>query len=308
MDIVRPKKLIFRDFNEIKVSTKTFIIQTNVTLNIELLFNFLPITEFIVVPKKRGRKKKIVVIDPNKDLPDGSIINLKFQNNNRGADLKKKKKNTKKGNYFRNSVTIIMIIENKKINFKVSKNGKIQMTGCKSDYHSEQCVKWFWDYIKDNNEIYKNENNTKCLKAIIIPAMRNIDFGLNFLINREKLDEYFNTRTEFHSLLETSFGYTGVNIKIPVTKSINKLNLKQLVYENDKWQDPVVISYPDYLNTLNVKDKEKKLTKQRYNTFLVFHSGNVIMSGMEESFMKDVYYTFLDIIKDCYDIIEERLY
>ena len=323
-------KLMFPDFDSIKVSTKTFIVVTNMSLNIDRLFNFLPITNYILVPKRRGRKKKNEPIDPNKDIPSGSIITLEYQNNIRGVDLKKKKKkdNKKRGTYFRNSVTVVMIIDGKKINFKASRNGKFQMTGCKRDDHAESCVKWFWDYIKDNHDIYKmvdnnakpeisiedsdsdsdvKENKDVHLKAIFIPAMRNIDFGLNFFVDREKLDEYFNMCTNYHSLLETSFGYTGVNIKIPIDKTITELKLKQLVYNNGMWKEPVYVPYNDYLAMLPDKDVYKKLKKQRYNTFLVFHSGKVIMSGMEASFMKEVYYEFLDIIRDCYDIIEERL-
>ena len=56
--------------------------------------------------------------------------------------------------------------------------------------------------------------------------MRNIDFGLNFYVDREKLDEYFNTCTDYHSLLETSFGYTGVNIKIPISNVHLNLDAK----------------------------------------------------------------------------------
>ena len=319
------KKLIFPDFDNIKVSTKTFIVMTNMTLDIDKLFEYLPFVEYILVPKRRGRKKKNEPGDPNKDIPDGSIITLEYQNKIRGVDLKKKKKKNKdtkkRGNYFRNSVTIVMIMDGKKINFKVSRNGKFQMTGCKHDAHAESCVKWIWKYIKDSDGIFKFEGHSQIdthtdnfipkqkptLKTIFIPAMRNIDFGLNFFVDREKLDEYFNTCTDYHSLLETSFGYTGVNIKIPIDKPIEDLQLKQIEYFDEKWMDPVFVPYTDYLNMLPDKDVAKKLKKQRYNTFLVFHSGKVIMSGMEETFMKDVYYEFLDIIRECYDIIEERL-
>ena len=328
-------KLEFPDFDSIKVSTKTFIVVTNMSLDIDRLFNFLPITNYILVPKRRGRKKKNEPVDPNKDILSGSIITLEYQNSIRGVDLKKKKKkdNKKRGTYFRNSVTVVMIMDGKKINFKASRNGKFQMTGCKRDDHAESCVKWFWNYIKDNHNVYKMVDNSKTtpaivledsdsdsdsecevkenkevhLKAIFIPAMRNIDFGLNFFVDREKLDEYFNMCTNYHSLLETSFGYTGVNIKIPIVKPITELKLKQLVYNNGTWKDPVYVPYDDYLAMLPDKDVYKKLRKQRYNTFLVFHSGKVIMSGMEASFMKEVYYEFLNIIRDCYDIIEERL-
>ena len=305
--------LKFLNFDDIKVSTKTFIVNTNISLNIDNLFKFLPITDYTLVPKRRGRKKKNEPDDPNKNLLSGSIITLEYQNNIRGVDLKKKKKkkdDKKRGNYFRNSVTIIMIMDDKKINFKVSRNGKFQMTGCKKDEHSEKCIKWFWDYIKDSKDIYtiNCENDSHpTLKAIFIPAMRNIDFALNFFVDREKLDEYFNTCTTYHSLLETSFGYTGVNIKIPVIKPIQDLKLKKLTYVDGKWEDFVYVPYDDYLSMLLEKDKLKKLKKQRYNTFLVFHSGKVIMSGMDSVFMKDVYYEFLDIIRDCYDVIKEKL-
>jgi TATA-box binding protein (TBP) (component of TFIID and TFIIIB) len=347
-------KLVFPEFNSIKVSTKTFIVMTNLILDIDRVFNFLPVTDYILIPKRRGRKKKIEPVDPNINIVSGSIITLEYQNNIRGVDLKKKKKNKdmkKRGNYFRNSFTIVMIIEGKKINYKVSSNGKLQMTGCKHDEQAEQCVKWFWYYIKDNNDLYhfsntnqmsdkkkildldtplkdkvvgkytkkgsvalKNESDVDVkiipdtfLKIIFIPAMRNIDFSLNFFVDREKLDEYFNTCTDYHSLLETSFGYTGVNIKIPIKKHIQELMLKQIIYKDGEWGKESFIPYRDYLCRLPDKDIAKKLKKPRYNTFLVFHSGKTIMSGMESTFMHDEYYEFLNIIRDCHDIIEERL-
>ena len=295
-DNLASSKLVFPDFDKIKVSTKTFIIMTNIALNIDKLFNYLPITPYIVVPKRRGRKKKNEPEDPNKDIPTGSIITLEYQNNLRGVDMKKKKKKNddkKRGNYFRNSVTIIMVIENKRINFKVSRNGKFQMTGCKKDDHAEQCVKWFWKYIQHSKDIYsfsdiepkpdidtdtdsedddyeikkeklKQQNKLESvLKAMFIPAMRNIDFGLDFFVDREKLDEYFNTCTDYHSLLETSFGYTGVNIKIPIKKSILELQLKQITCVDGEWIEPSFVPFNDYLKHLPKKDVDKKLKKTK---------------------------------------------
>jgi TATA-box binding protein (TBP) (component of TFIID and TFIIIB) len=311
------KELKFPDFDGIKVSTKTFIVITNIILDIKALFDFLPITKYILVPKRRGRKKKIEPQDPNKDIPFGSIITLEYQNDLRGIDLKKKKRkkdkgNGKRGSYFRNSVTIVMIMNGKKINYKVSRNGKFQMTGCKSYQQAESCVKCFWEYIRDNNKIYKLkivDDNIKSpvLKTIFVPAMRNIDFALNFKVDREKLDEYFNTNTPYHSLLETSFGYTGVNIKIPIAKPIQEQQLKQIKWVNGKWKQPETVPYSDYLKMLPEKDQQKKLKKRRYNTFLVFHSGKCIHSGMSKVYMKNGFEEFIRIIRECYDYIEERL-
>lgn len=329
--VVNENNLSFPDFDKIKVSTKTFIVMTNITIDIENLFNFLPITDYTVIPKKRGRKKKNEPVDPNVDIPDGSIITLEYTDRIRGVDLKKKtKKNVdkKRGKYFRNSVTVVMMIDGKKINFKASRN-KFQLTGCKFDKHAETCILYLWNYIKNNPLIYKMVDNedsnqqlvysdgdnskedsketTNILKAIFIPAMRNIDFSLNFFVDREKLDEYFNTCTDYHSLLETSFGYTGVNIKIPLEKDIKDLQLKQLSCVNGKWDPKKFVSYEYYLTLLPQKESDKKLKKERYNTFLVFHSGKIIMSGLEASYMKDTYYDFLSIIKECHHIIEEKL-
>ena len=305
------KDFKFPKFEDIKVSTKTIIIVSNLTLDIEKLFNFLPFVYYKVIEKKRGRKKKSEIPDVAMIVPTGSIISIKYRDEVRGVNLKKKKKtvNTvkKRSDYFRNSVTVEMMIDNKKINYKVSRNGKFQMTGCKHDNNAEKCVKFFWELIKDHQELYSFQTEEKHFRIVFDPAMRNIDFDLNFLVDREKLDEYFNTNTTCHSLLETSFGYTGVNIKFPIVKPLTDLNLKSYIWKDGVWSDCKYINYSEYISMLPEKEGHKKLTKQRYNTFLVFHSGKVIMSGMEASFMKDVYYNFLEIIKDCYNIIREKL-
>ena len=64
----------------------------------------------------------------------------------------------------------------------------------------------------------------------------------------------------------------------------------------------IQIKYPN-----SKKEANKKLLKKRYNTFLVFHSGKVIMSGMEKSYMENTFYNFMKIIDNCYDVIKEKL-
>lgn len=201
----------YPEFDSIPVSTKTFIVMTNIIIDLKKLFDFLPITEFSVVTKKRGRKTKPTILnDLNKDIIDGSIITLKYENQIRGVDLKLKKANKKKkSKWFRNSFTVVIILNKKAINFKICSNGMWQLTGVKTDSQVESCVKYIWAHIHSNHNNIYSFNRGKHLEAIFIPAMRNIDFSLGFLVNREKLAKYMCTQTEFHSLLETSFGYTG---------------------------------------------------------------------------------------------------
>ena len=314
-------KLKFPEFDDIKVSTKTFVVKTNLFLNLKKLFEFLPLTEYTVIPKKRGRKKKIGNSENNIIVESGSIVTMKYENKIRGVELKQKKSQNskkKKSKWFRNSFTIVMIIDNKPINFKICQNGVFQITGCKIDEHAEKCIKYIWLYIKHLQNIIYSLTEGDNFEALFIPAMRNIDFSVGFVVDREKLSRYMSIQTEFHSLLETSFGYTGVNIKIPITYDISKMEIKKIIYTNNNfdkddsldvnlyWKE-IDTYYQEYLDKLPEKEKNKKLKKERYNTFLIFHSGKTIMSSINAAFARESYYYFIKIIKTSFDLIEERL-
>ena len=165
--------LVFPEFDDILVSTKTFICMTNLSLDLRKLFDFLPVTEYIVVPKRRGRKKKSDNVDPNIGIAPGSIITLKFEDKLRGVDLKKKKVKTNKrrDKWFRNSFTVVIIMEDKAINFKICQNGMFQITGCKTDEHAEYCIKYIWQYIKDTTNLYTFSNGDKLETFFQIQAL-----------------------------------------------------------------------------------------------------------------------------------------
>ncbi len=293
------------NFEDVKVSTKTIIITTNMTSDIQYLFKNLPITDYVVQPKKRGRRKKVVVEDPNKDLQDGSIITLKYLQNVRGAILKSSKSSS--AGYFRNSLTVVMHVCGKLVNFKISENGKIQMTGCKEDSHAEQAVKHFFKHISSlQSDVPVYTLNGANFYAVFFTVMTNIDFSLGFNVNRENLDQYINDNTDYTSLLEASMGYTGVNIKIPLKKPTD-LTFKWLefVKEKNAWEENYV-SYDKYLSILDDKERRKELNKERFHTFLVFQSGEVIMSSMHIKYMKDMYSKFMGIVNDCNDLIREK--
>lgn len=299
----------FPEFDSIKVSTKTFIIVNNINVDLCKLFDLLPITEYFIFPKKKGRKKKSDLSDSNIIVKDGSIISMKFENNIKGVDMKKKKSlsSKKKSKWFRNSFTIVIMLDNKPVNFKVCMNGVLQITGCKFNSHAELCIKYLWNYIKNDHDIYSfKKSDDTCLESIIVPVMRNIDFSVNFNIDREKFSRYISRNTQFHSLLETSFGYTGVNIKLPLDNDIKEMKLKKLIFE-DKSIIEKTITYADYLDLLPEKDRQKKINKDRYNSFLCFHSGRIIESGIISEYMSSAYYKFIEIIKNGRHEFEEKL-
>jgi len=284
-------------FEDIKVSTKTIIAITNLEINISELFNYLEITKYIVKKKKRGRKKKDDVEDMNKDIEEGSIITLKYQDKLKGVDRKKKRNEITKRKYFRNALTVVLVLKdgkkNKLINFKVSKNGKFQITGCKSVKHAEKTVQYIWEYIEKNDKIYKLKEPH--FKIIFNTVMTNIDFNIGYYINRENLNKYINESTEYNSLLETSFGYTGVNIKIPIRQDLTKIQFPYIIKKDGEWSRGETDGY-EYI-------KKKK----RYNTFLAFHSGNIIMSGMIKELMEPDYNFFVKILNESRELIREKL-
>ena len=328
---VLSRDLKFPEFEDIKVSTKTFTAMTNLKIEIKELYEKLPVTPYTVIAKKRGRKKKREEPNPNENIPLGSIVTLKCEGEIRGVELKTKKtkKTANKTKWFRNSITVVIILD-KPVNFKICRNGTFQMTGCKTHEHAELCIKHIWEHIKDDQTLYSftrssKESSEPTLETMFIPSMRNIDFSLGFLVDREKLNIYMSPNSEnnyiskstlhekyfkdrdFHCLLETSFGYTGVNIKIPLTEDISTMEVKKLWYnDKDGWKE-LWTTYQEYLDLLPEKDRISKLKDERYNTFLVFQSGCIIQSGLTSRFMKDPYYYFVDIMREGFDQIEERL-
>ncbi len=304
------QKLVTPEFDRIPVSTKTVIGLSNAVYDISRLFNMLPVAPYTVIPKKRGRRSHKNIEDPNKDLPSGSIITLKFFEKVKGVDLKKPKK---KGSnrYFRNALSVVIKVDDKLVNFKLSANGKFQMTGIKKHEHAVKCIKHLWDHILnlDDHTLYTLKEKEH-VRVIIKTVMTNIDFSLGFEVNRENLDCYFNESTNYGSLLETSFGYTGCNIKMPIEGGGSSIyeSLETIVLDISKteWSTETT-TYEEYLDILSPSDKTKELNKVKHNTFLVFHSGNVILSGATRKSMEPAYNEFLKIIKDIKPEIEERL-
>ena len=294
-------------FYDNKVSTRTYIVSTNLEINIDPLFEHLPVTNYVISKKRRGRRKKSDEPDPNAGIPSGAIITIKYKNKanvNLLRGVQRKKKSNKN---FRNSLTVVMICQGKPVNLKISTNGRVQMTGCKNKEQVIESLTHLWFYIRGEPALYSLRHGS-AFELMIIPAMRNIDFNLGFLVNRERLSAIIREMPgeEYRSMLEPSFGYTGVNIKFEVEEDIVFMNIDRLVFEGDAYRTET-LNYSDYLDTLPEKEQNKKLLKKRYNTFLVFYSGMVIMSGITEELMESTYYRFLEIVDRNYDIIKEKL-
>lgn len=224
---------------------------------------------------------------------------------------------------FRNALNVIyQLPHNKKINFKISKNGKFQLTGCKSEAQAFLCVSHFARYlfqpcrccILTGGEGEQEQDGKKLpssLRVCFQTVMTNVDHSLGFNVNRNALDEIINETKEFYSLLETSFGYTGVNIKFQCPSQWWHIPLPvlEIVCSGNSFHSIMSrCSLEDFIGNGAYREALDRLkNKVKYNTFLVFHSGKFIQSGMMKQTMENDYYRFLDFIETHQDSIREKL-
>jgi TATA-box binding protein (TBP) (component of TFIID and TFIIIB) len=277
-------------FEEYPISTQTLIISTNITIDCAEYYRSIhcpPVT------KPATGKTRMLVQDLD-TLPEGSIAFAQYKQEHKGTAFKKISEK-----YFLNSVTIVMRIHNKFVNIKVSNKGKLQITGCNQDTYAISILQHFWNHLSSRPSgiwSFQNESSDQ-FQALVVPVMCNINFSIPFQINREALNTMINTQTSHVSILEPSDGYVGVNIKISSKEeALEDILIDCFTYKQGRWELSKT-RFLDYLHTLSVKEQKKKMAKCFVNTFLVFYSGKVIMSGGISTLnRRHAYETFMGIV------------
>jgi len=324
------------NFEDIPISTKTVIAVTNMQFDLPLIFEYLQALYINIPEKKRGRRKADddshiyipTIEDITKKLTKGTILSMKRKNETKGTALKpdKSKKKDKESKsaplsssqkapkkeddpYFLNSITINIVVEPGKIvNTKITRNGKFQMTGCRENTHDFACVLYIMKHIitverltGERLHIIRGKENPVIIFNIV---MKNIDFKIDFLIQRDKLDTFFNDNTEFISLFEASVN-AGVNIKLDSTSPFDPFMFQLEIFPNGTVTRSVV-PFEKYCSYLLPKDLKKKLSKAKHHTFMTFHTGSCIQSGSGPE-MGKVFKKFLKILIENKKYYEEKL-
>ena len=283
------------------IYTTTVIINTNVEINLEWLFKTFSVYD-ITTPCIIKKNKDLENLLRNLNAPRGSIVRIEYKDGLKGFKIKKGKRS------FRNTLSMVLFID-KLINMKIPIKGKLQLTGCVNEQQAKECVRILYDtvlkYPQNNDTYYINtiqDESDIMIKCVFKIVMTNIIFHLGFNINRQALDEYMNSCTEYNSSLETSAGYTGVKIKksFDIDNEGDVVTCLELNTFNE-WTEHTK-PYKMYKSML-----EKAKEKPKKNTFLVFHSGRAIMSGMKLKYMDNIYKEFNQIITEARDYIEEKI-
>lgn len=299
---------MYPTFDQIKISTMTFIAYCNIDVHIENIYHFLQVLEITNPQSKSENKKNIDVIN---SVENGTIISVRSKNNIRGYKLFSPKKSEYNNNFFRNSITIIMKID-KIITFKLSSNGTFQITGCRSNSHPVECVEKIWSMIKEYEGKlydYKSVAKERCFEVMYIPCMTNINFSLGFTVNKSKLIGKFDKNKEYYPpFIIPNNTYTGVCIKTKYTKPLSdiKIFIKKFSAPTSEWNTRIS-NYDEYLKTLTPKICEKKINKLRFTTFLIFRSGNCILSGITPEVMRSEYEKFITFVGEIHDDVVEKI-
>lgn len=312
-----PKKNIFEtEFTDLPISTQTIIVMTNFELDIKKFFN-----PTLIVP-----------IVPNTDissfeyLKNGSIVFMKVEDQElgiepiKGASRSKRTEKSSKKSYrrgiknFLNSLTIVMYIKirgypKKFMNFKISRNGKFQITGCKCMDHAKACVKNIWK-ISNNTSIFPDGvlKTNETPRAIFKKVMINTDFEIGYEINRETLDTYITNNTHYISNFERSGGYTGVNIKFICSEPEN-FEYPILTWDSNSPSSAPVQSMgirDDWYSMMSETDIKKEKRKIPKVTALIFVSGKIIISGPYMEELQKVYTFLRELFKNNKKLLEQN--
>jgi len=256
----------------IKISTMTVCCYLDQLIDIKLIYDtFIP-------PFDIGTNNFNQVYNK---LNMYDIIGCKNSNQQKGYF----KKNVKK-TFFNSSSLNIFITEIKQINFKIFKNGKIQITGIPSKDIAKECINQFIIYLKNKN-IIKTLINYNNFRTVLI----NSDFFCGIQINRENfykiLTQKFNLNVSYESE-----NYPGVKLGYFYNKK----------YIGTEHEGKCICE-----NKCKGKGAKSKLNICKRITISTFQSGKIIITGASSSDHITCAYNFINkIISKHYYFIKKK--
>jgi len=268
-------------FENIQVSTQTFTVKSNILdMNLEKFFDKIPLCK----------------------NNEAEIINMKFQLQKKGVfeiPQSKKRISRKKApidavkqRNFLNCISIVMIVD-KKINIKIFKNGVFQITGCRKQIDVTRCINLIFEQLRLNIDVFTLRDRDTDFIILIKSAMRNIDFSVNYKIDRSILSNYLRSHTKYNAPPLSS---TNMGVKMKIPFDIHDLPITRIVYHGDQQvvQDLLLRDCIDELEPNKTRQKAK--FENKFNNATIFQNGKVLMSCVDETFQREYYYWIANIL------------
>jgi len=269
-------------FEDCKISTSTFIGTSNLVINLVKVFETIPLVHHD--------------FDTNPSLNQDGVVSVKYNQQTRGLFPNDKNKHSKS---FRNTLTLIVCVSCRTFNFKIFSGSignpnKTQHPGAKSIHDAIQSFKVFWNCIVPFRDLYVVKQDPT---ITLYSVMTNINFNIGMNINRQRLYKVVKGSDVFKTFIDIDHGHTGVNIKLEIDDRYELDDIPIMNLHTDEISYTTTQEYYKLLSPTQVlKDK-----KQKMSTFIVFHSGKVIMSSCNIKYMRihfDVFMRFINSNKN----------
>jgi hypothetical protein len=166
------------DFEKYKRYTTTYIAAVNWKIDHVIMYQNLPIVKLNKDPLVGNKRSQVRL-----NIPNGSILQVKYKDPYKIVHVRGygKEDNSSTG-CFSNSVTVVMYV-GKIIVLKVPPQGKIQITGCRTEDQVYQAIHSIWSGIEKikllNPEVVKIPDG-EVPRVIYHAVMNNINMNLGF--------------------------------------------------------------------------------------------------------------------------------
>jgi len=215
----------------------------------------------------------------------------------------------KKINHFLNQLTAVLSIGKQPLLNIMMFKDNLKIAGCKNVDDAVEAIMVLWqDYIVDIPNAWHLKPGATSPRFVFEVVMRNVDFKLGFPIERPALNCLMNGdhfRDKIFMSQYESTGHTNVNIKMFSRKPVG-FQYDCLVMPIGKEGKPHFIKLGD-IPYKSAKKKEKEAKEEKYITFIVFSSSEIILSGRYDLNMKEMYEFFVRTVFKNRKIVEEKL-
>lgn len=258
-------------YNTIPISTFSFVVKSNILINMELAF--------------------VKIRDMISQEP-GHLSGIKFsgnvsKKNMHSRPIQSKGTSSEKINFLHACTIRYKHLDKnpeKPINVKLYNNGTMQITGCKKMQHCVDTISIIYETLRQYKNIIYYTEPTAVFKIHMV--MKNIHFRFGFCINRHKLVEFFKKNGNFKYIVSYDDQImTGLNIKKKI---------------EDEKTDTIMIVEFDQSGTKKVYELEipVEYSSLKTITYIIFYSGVCRFSGTNDRFMEKSYYEFTKLIMD----------
>jgi len=301
-------KKMDRSFDELKISTITVMVYSNIVFNYKEIYDNMVPTSIIPILTKKGKQPKI------KDVraPEGDILSLRYGKKIRG--LQSKIGNNGKAE-FPNQTSLYISLGDKNAHLMIFKSC-FKVAACRTIDEVTKATSLFWNRVKGLKNSYSLKTPKEKPTFILETVMNNVDFKLGFNIDRKNLNDVMNSQ-EYKSFVGTkskkkkqdnddaiSFQVyeTTSSTQVPIKMFLpdpEKIEYQKIVDNNGKYELSTV--YKNYLNPNPAKPCLNRAS------FMVFRSSKVIESTRLQSSTGEFYNLFMNIIRERKDEIKEIL-